>query len=76
MSVAPSEGKTMTTVLICGSVAGDYLTPTVVYKGSDTQMPILWTQGGPPNNLHGSTPSGWMEGYLFESLFLNEKAGF
>jgi hypothetical protein len=61
----PSCGKTMYTVLVCGSAVGNLLPPFVIYKGKfihDT-----WCFGGPKGTHFGVSKSGWMEDYLLQN---------
>lgn len=59
--------KSSTSVMICGSAAGEILPPFVVYKG--TQMWDVWTGGGPKNTRYFSTKSGWFDGPAFNEWF-------
>lgn len=63
--VTPTGGKTMFTVLFCGSAAGSYMPPFVVYKAA--HLYDSWCKGGPENGMFGVTASGWMEDYIFEN---------
>ena len=55
----------MYTVLVCGSAAGDFLPPCVVYKRKGVHY--SWTNGGPFGCTFGNNDSGWMSGDVFES---------
>ncbi|XP_065653039.1 uncharacterized protein LOC136080350 [Hydra vulgaris] len=63
--IAPSCGKSMYTVLFCGSANGQCLLPFVVYKA--IHLYDAWCQNGPENAMYGVTKTGWMEDYIFES---------
>ncbi|XP_065671687.1 uncharacterized protein LOC136089564 [Hydra vulgaris] len=63
--IAPSCGKSMYTLLFCGSANGQCLPPFVVYKA--IYLYDVWCQNGPENALYGVTKSGWIEDYIFES---------
>ncbi|XP_065672255.1 uncharacterized protein LOC136090074 [Hydra vulgaris] len=65
--VAPSCGKSMYTVLFCGSANGQCLPPFVVYKTLYIHLYDAWCQNGPENAMYGVNKSGWMEDYIFES---------
>ena len=58
--LAPTEGKTNYSVLMCGNAAGDFTPPYVVYKGVEKSMPISWCLNGPPRAGYATTPNGWM----------------
>jgi hypothetical protein len=55
----PTLGKTMHTVLVCGSASGELLPPFVVYKGK--HLYDSWSKGGPKGTQYTTTSSGWME---------------
>ena len=63
----PNEGKSMYTVLMCGSADGTSLGPLVVYKGKNIYN--TWTENGPQNAFYSCTESGWMEHTVFEKWF-------
>ena len=63
----PNEGKSMYTVLICGSVDGTSLGPLVVYKGENLHN--AWTENGPENAFYVCTESGWMDDTVFQKWF-------
>jgi hypothetical protein len=60
----PTAGKTQYTVLVCGNASGEVLPPFVVYKAQNLYN--SWCLGGPDGTQYGRTPSGWMEGFIFE----------
>ena len=57
----------MFTVLFCGSAAGIYLPPYVIYKGKATNMFNTWMEGGPDNTSYNIIKSGWMEDFVLEA---------
>jgi hypothetical protein len=59
----PTLGKTMHTVLVCGSASGELLPPFVVYKGK--HLYDSWSKGGPKGTQYTTTSSGWMEEEAF-----------
>ncbi|XP_065667627.1 uncharacterized protein LOC136087926 [Hydra vulgaris] len=63
--VVPSCGKSMYTVLFCGSANGQCLPPFVVYKA--IHLYDAWCQNGPENAMYVVTKSGWRVDYIFES---------
>lgn len=67
--VAPTEGRTMFTVLFCCSAGGDFLPPYVVYKGTPGILQTSWMTGAPPGTSFNATKSGWMEDFVFEAWF-------
>lgn len=60
--LAPSEGKTNYSVLMCGNAAGEYIPPYDIYKGSENSIPIGWCTNGPPGTGYNTTANGWMDG--------------
>lgn len=69
--IAPTEGRTMFTVLFCCNASGDFLPPYVVYKGTPGILQTSWMSGGPTGTSYNATKSGWMEDYVFEAWFRN-----
>lgn len=65
--LAPSCGKSMFSVLMCSSAAGEVMPPLVIYKGS--HLFDTWCQGGPRDTQYSVTKSGWMEMAVFEAWF-------
>ena len=63
----PNEGKSMYTVLMCGSADGTSLGALVVYKGKNIYN--TWTENGPQNAFYACTESGWMKHTVFEKWF-------
>ncbi|KAF0311201.1 Jerky -like [Amphibalanus amphitrite] len=63
-----SCGKATYSVLFCVNATGSYFPPFVVYKAKREPFDS-WMRGGPPGTAYGTTPSGWMEGNIFESWF-------
>ena len=60
-------GKSVYSVLVCSSAAGQLLPPFVVYKGKNLYS--SWTKGGPPGTGYSASPSGWMHDFNFENWF-------
>ena len=60
----PNKGKSMYTVLMCGSADDTIFAPLVVYKGK--HLYNSWTGNGPENAFYASTISGWMEDTVFQ----------
>ena len=59
--LAPNEGKTSFSVLVCGNAVGEFVPPYILYKGSETSIPLGWCMNGPPNAAYNTTKSGWMD---------------
>jgi hypothetical protein len=55
------------TVHHCGSAAGKYLPPFILYKGKN--LLSKYTVGGPDGAVYGISSSGWMERPNFASWF-------
>ena len=55
--------------MFCGSAAGNYLPPMVVYKSKN--LYATWTEGGVPGTVYDATPSGWFDLRTFEVWFSN-----
>ncbi|CAL4074705.1 unnamed protein product [Meganyctiphanes norvegica] len=65
--VAPTEGKTNFSVLMCGNAAGKYEPPYVIYKGSDTSIVCGWLLNGPKDASYNTSQSGWMDKTKFHA---------
>ena len=66
-SLESGGGKSLFTVLFCVNAAGTWMPTFTVYKAQN--LWYEWTCGGAPDALYGCSPSGWMEGFNFESWF-------
>ena len=65
---APDCGKTMYTVLFCGSASGVYTPPFVVYKSKHLYRE--WIIGGPAGCGYSCNESGYMMDFNFENWFI------
>ncbi|CAL4148936.1 unnamed protein product [Meganyctiphanes norvegica] len=65
--IAPNEGKTQYSVLMCGNAAGEYLPPYVIYKGSEESIPCAWAINGPAETGYCTTDTGWMNRECFRA---------
>ena len=65
--LTPSEGKANFTVMMCGNAAGCFGPMYVIYKGSETSLPIAWCLNGPPDAVYNTSPSGWMDSDRFKA---------
>jgi len=63
------SSKSMTSVMFCGSAAGVYLPPMVIYKAGS--MHAEWKRGGPEGACYNVTESGWFNTATFEEWFFN-----
>ena len=63
--LTPTCGKAMHSVLVCGSAAGDFMRPCVLYKSKEIHD--SWANGGPSGCSFRNTDSGWMSGDVSES---------
>ena len=59
--------KSSTSLMFCGSAAGDLLPPYTVYKAES--MWSTWTEGGPEKARYNHTKSGWFDCLAFEDWF-------
>ena len=59
--------KSSTSVMFCGSAAGEVLPPYVVYKAE--HLWSTWMEGGPPNTRYNRTRSGWFDLVTFTDWF-------
>ena len=64
---APDAGKTMYSVLFCGSASGVYLPPMVVYKSKNLYQ--NWMLDGPKGCVYTCNESGYMMDINFETVF-------
>ncbi|KAJ8931634.1 hypothetical protein NQ314_015428 [Rhamnusium bicolor] len=60
--------KSSTSLMICGSAAGELLPPYVIYKSS--QLWTTWTEAGPPKCRYHHTTSGWFDSVTFSDWFV------
>ena len=64
--------KTSTSIMFCGSAAGQMMPAYVVYKAE--HLWSTWTESGPPNTRYNRSKSGWFDAQCFadwfESLFV------
>jgi prepilin-type processing-associated H-X9-DG protein len=66
ITVSPTSGKTIYTVLFCGNADGTHLLPPfVIYKAKNLHS--TWCRGGPPGTAYSVSSSGWMETLQFEN---------
>ena len=61
------HSKGAISIMYCGSAAGQFLSPMVVYKAANCY--IEWTYGSPPGTLFDSSKSGWFDSRTFERWF-------
>ena len=59
--------KSSTSLMMCGSVAGELLPPFVLYEA--TKIWNTWTKGGPKYCRFQSTKSGWLDSLAFNNWF-------
>ena len=59
--------KSSTSLMMCGSAAGELLPPFVLYKA--TKIWDTWTEGGPKCFCFQSTKSGWFDSLAFNNWF-------
>ena len=59
--------KSSTSLMMCGSAAGELLPPFVLYKA--TKIWKTWTEGGPKYCRFQSTKSGWFDSLAFNNWF-------
>ncbi len=59
--------KNSTSVMFCGSAAGEMLPPYVVYKGANVYE--AWSQRGPPGAVYSAMPSGWFDLFTYTDWF-------
>ena len=64
---APDAGRTMYSVLVCGSASGVYLPPLVVYKSKNLYQ--NWMNDGPRGCVYTCNESGYMMDINFETWF-------
>jgi DDE superfamily endonuclease len=64
--------KSSISIMFCGSAAGDFLPPYVVYKGKNTYE--AWTTGGPKGAAYSCSKSRWFDMFCltewFKKIFL------
>lgn len=61
------HSKQSTSVMYCGTAAGEFLPPMVVYKALNLYKE--WVQGGPEGAVYDNTQSGWFDMATFERWF-------
>jgi len=59
--------KSAVSVMFCGSAAGEFLPPYVVYKAQNHYK--CWMLGGPKGARYNSSPSGWFDMPICEDWF-------
>lgn len=64
-----NSSKTSTSLMMCGSAAGQILPPYVVFKSNS--LWDTWTQGGPKGCRYNCSKSGWFDLRIFEDWFEN-----
>ena len=57
----------MNTVMFCGNANREYISPYVIFKEKGQTFFASWIMGAPAGTAFNITPSGWMEGFAFES---------
>ena len=62
-----NTSKQATSVMFCGSAAGEMLPPMVVYKAMNIYT--SWCERGPKGTIYSCSKSGWFDGYQFEKWF-------
>lgn len=62
-----NTSKAATSLMFCGSAAGEMLPPYIVFKAS--HLWSTWTNEGPENVRYGCTKSGWFDADTFEDWF-------
>ena len=65
--MTPNCGKTMYTVLVVGSAAGEYLSPLILFKSK--YLCESWTTLGPAGTTYAVSESGWVSDNVFENWF-------
>ena len=63
------HSKQSISVMFCGSAAGEYMPPMVVYGAENLYSG--WTENGPRGAVYDSTLSGWFDSRTFEFWFKN-----
>ena len=61
------HSKCAISIMYCGSAAGTFVPPMVVYKASNCYTE--WTVGGPRGCVYDATTSGWFDSRCFERWF-------
>ena len=61
------HSKGAISIIYCGSAAGQFLSPMVVYKAANCY--IEWTYSGPPGTIFDSSKSSWFNSRTFERWF-------
>lgn len=59
--------KAATSMMFCGSAAGEMTPAYVVYKSE--HLWSTWTQNGPPKTRYNRSKSGWFDGTCFRDWF-------
>lgn len=62
-----NSSKQATSVMFCGSAAGELLPPMVVYKAINVYT--SWCERGPKGAVYSCSKSGWFDQYQFEKWF-------
>lgn len=62
-----NSSKSSTSIMICGSAAGEVLPPYVVYKSLNVYK--TWTERGPKKARYTCSKSGWFDTSIFEDWF-------
>lgn len=63
-----NSSKSATSVMFCGSAAGEFLPAMVVYKAANVYE--SWRERGPKGTIYSCSKSGWFDGFQFEKWFM------
>ena len=76
--LTPTSGKTMYTVLVCGSASGLFMSPLVVFKGLHVWVLYgSWHENASECTVYNNSPSGcWMTVDVFKNKFKKHFAIF
>ena len=65
-----NHSKTSISVMFCGSAAGEFIPPMVVYKSEHCYE--NWTIGGCNNTVYDCTTNGWFDSRTFQTWFFKQ----
>ena len=63
------HSKVATSLMVCGSAAGELIPPMTVYKSQNLYE--NWTTNGPTGAIYACSKSGWFDKDLFEQWFMH-----
>ena len=61
------SSKSSVSIMFCGSAAGEFMPPYVVYKAQNLYP--TWCEGGPDGTRYNISPSGWFDMNTFADWF-------